>query len=81
MSKALPTTKYFKHAQYEYYPTLVDKDIVAATGVAFPANGLGGYNTAQGRALIEAKLGKKFFTLMADLDPDVARYQLDKNLP
>ena len=79
MSKQLPTTKYFLHPMYTYSPTLVNRDIVTATGVNFGP--YGSYDNALGRSLIETKMGKKFFTLLADLDPDVARYQLDKNLP
>jgi hypothetical protein len=79
MSKALPTTKYFKHIQYDYAPYLVNRDIITAIGVNFGP--FGSYDNALGRYLIETKLGKKVFTYMASLDPDIARYQLDQNLP
>jgi hypothetical protein len=79
MSKHLPTTKYFLHNQYTYTPTLVNRDIQAAIGVNFGP--YGSYDNALGRSLIETKMSKKFFTYMASLDPDVARYQLDQNLP
>jgi hypothetical protein len=57
----------------------VNRDVIAATGVNFGP--FGSYDNALGRALIETKLAKKFFTADAALDPDIARYQLDKNLP
>lgn len=79
MSKPLPTTKYFVHPQYEYTPSLVNRDIQTALGMILPP--YGGYDTALGRKLIETKVGHKFFSLSADLDPSIARYQLDKNLP
>lgn len=79
MSKQLPTTKYFTHPSYVSSPKLVNDSIIAAIGVNFGP--FGSYDNALGRYLIETKLGKKFFTTLADLDPDVARYQLDKNLP
>jgi hypothetical protein len=80
MSKHLPTTKYFMHPQYTYTPAMVNRDIQAALpGLSFGP--YGSYDNALGRSLIEAKLGKKFFTPAAALDPDVARFQLDKNLP
>jgi hypothetical protein len=41
----------------------------------------GGYDNRLGQTLIEKALGKTFFTPLALLDPDVARYLLDKNLP
>ena len=44
MSKSLPTTKYFKTTQHAYYPELVNRDIVAATGVNFHV--FGSYDNA-----------------------------------
>jgi hypothetical protein len=80
MSKTLPTTKYFMHPSYTYSPTLVNKDVIAATGVNFGP--FGSYDNALGQSLIAKALGKPtMFTPLAVLDPDVARYQLDKNLP
>jgi hypothetical protein len=76
---ALKPSKYFQHPQYEYSTTMVNKDITTAIGVVFPP--YGAYDTALGRSLIETKLGKKIFTPLAALDPQVARYQIDKNLP
>jgi len=80
MSKPLPRTKYFLHPQYEYNPAMVNKDIqTALPGLVFgPFNR---YDTAGGKAQIEAKLGKKFFTPISHLDNDIAMYLLDKNLP
>lgn len=75
----LPTTKYFLHPQYVYTPSMVNRDIVTAIGVNFGP--YGSYDNALGRSLIQAKMGKVFFTPLAALDPEVARYQLDKNLP
>lgn len=79
MTKPLPTTKYFKSPQHEYNPALVNKDVCTALGMTLPP--YASYDEALGKKLIEAKVGHKFFTLAADADPDVARYQLDKNLP
>jgi hypothetical protein len=84
MSKALATTRYFLHPRYALAPLLVDHDITAAIGVRlgiYSSGGFASYENELGRALIEKALGKKFFTYMAALDPEVARYQLDKNLP
>jgi hypothetical protein len=58
---------------------MVNQDIADAIGVNFGP--YGSYDNALGRALIERALGKKIFTVMASLDPAVARYQLDRNLP
>jgi len=80
MSKALPTTKYFLHPSYVSSPKLVNDTVLAALPT-LNFGPFGSYDNALGRALIEAKLGKKFFTPLADLDQDVVRYQLDKNLP
>jgi hypothetical protein len=79
MSKALAPSKYFLHPSYALSPTLVNNAIIAAAGVNFGP--FGSYDNALGRSLIETKLGKKFFTTEAALDPEVARFQLDKNLP
>jgi hypothetical protein len=79
MSKALATTKYFRHPIYALTPQLVNKDVTAAIGVNFGLHG--SYDNALGRFLIERQLGKRVFTLLADLDPEVARFQIDKNLP
>jgi hypothetical protein len=84
MSKALATTKYFLHPRYALDPRLVDRDITAAIGVQlgiYRSGAYASYENALGRALIEKQLGKHIFTLVADLDPEVARYQLDRNLP
>ena len=79
MSKALATTKYFTHPSYTYSPKLVNDSIIMAIGVNFGP--YGSYDNALGRYLIETKLGKKFFTPLAALDPEIARYQMDQNLP
>lgn len=73
------TTKYFMHPQYNYSRDLCNNAIRAACGVNFGI--FGSYDNALGRALIEKQLGKKFFTLSAALDPGIALYQLDQNLP
>jgi hypothetical protein len=80
MSKALATTKYFTHQSYALSPNLVNRDVLAAVpGLNFGP--FGSYDNALGRYLIQKAMGKSFFTLIADLDSEVARYQLDKNLP
>jgi hypothetical protein len=79
MSKALPTTKYFLHPQYEYNPRMVNHDITVATGVNFGP--YGSYDNALGQMLIEKALAKKVFNVWSILDPTIARYQLDKALP
>jgi hypothetical protein len=84
MSKALATTKYFRTPLHALDPRLVDHDITAAIGVhlgIYASGAYASYENALGRALIERQLGKRIFTLVADLDPEVARFQLDKNLP
>jgi hypothetical protein len=84
MSQALAPKKYFLHPRYALDPRLVDRDITAAIGVhlgIYSSNAYASYENALGRYLIEKQLGKKIFTLVADLDPEVARFQLDKNLP
>ena len=73
------TTKYFKNPQYEYNPAMVNKDVAAAAGMTFTV--FASYDNAQGKGQIEKALGKKVFTLAADADPEIARYQLDKGLP
>jgi len=80
MSKTLPTTKYFLHPSYELSPKLVN-DAVRAAVPAVNFGPFGGYDNRLGQTLIEKALGKTFFTPLAVLDPDVARYLLDKNLP
>ena len=42
---------------------------------------LGSYDNALGQFLIQKAMGKTFFTPLAVLDDEVARFQLDKNLP
>jgi hypothetical protein len=79
MSHALAPKKYFQHPSYALSPRLVNQDITAAAGFKFTV--YASYDNAQGQHQIQVALGKTFFTYMALLDPEIARFQIDANLP
>ena len=78
--KALAPTKYFQHPTYALDRNLVNKSVIAAVP-AVNFGPFGSYDNAQGQAIIQKAMGKTFFTPLAVLDDEVARFQLDKNLP
>jgi len=81
MPKELAPTKYFLHPSYVSSPKLVN-DAVRAAVPAVNFGPFGSYDNALGPAIIAKALNKTtMLTPMAVLDPEVARYQLDKNLP